>query len=83
MKYLPALMAVLTAAACTDDSEAHDHDPEEDAALFEQAHDENRLEPKSDGPDCSGVDCVASQSCRPSRSRIAQPKSSDSRMIDE
>ncbi len=35
------------------------------------------------GPDCSGVDWVDSHSWRRSWSQIAQPKSSDSRMIDE
>ncbi len=36
-------------AACTDD------DGDEDAALFEQAYDDNQVEPKADGTDCSGV----------------------------
>jgi peptidoglycan/xylan/chitin deacetylase (PgdA/CDA1 family) len=44
------LVAVLTAAACTD--RATDHD---DRELFEQAHEENLVEPKTDGTDCSGV----------------------------
>src|SRR5690349_18585061 len=35
------------------------------------------------GPDCKGVDCADSHSWRASESQITQPKSSDSRMIEE
>jgi hypothetical protein len=35
------------------------------------------------GPDCSGVDCADSHSWRPCASQRTQPKSSDSRMIEE
>jgi len=53
MKSLATLVALLaTTSACIDD-DAHDH--EEDAELFEAAYDENLIEPKTDGSDCSGV----------------------------
>jgi peptidoglycan-N-acetylglucosamine deacetylase len=50
MTKLATLVAVLTAAACTESDVDHD-----DTELFEQAHDENLIEPKTDGTECSGV----------------------------
>ena len=52
MKFLASLVAVLTTSACLAPSDDH---AEEDASLFEQAHEDNLLEPKTDGTDCSGV----------------------------
>jgi peptidoglycan-N-acetylglucosamine deacetylase len=53
MKLVATLLAVLASSACLDlaDDESHEHDD----ALFEQAHEENQLEPKADSTDCSGV----------------------------
>ena len=55
MKALATLVAVLATTGCMDFAGSDGHDESEDAALFEQAHDENLLEPKADGTDCSGV----------------------------
>ena len=53
MKLLATLVAVLAASACID---LPGEEPEEhDDSLFEQAHEENGMEPKADGSDCSGV----------------------------
>lgn len=51
MKLLASLVAVLTTTGCV----AADEDHADDALMFEQAHEENLLEPKADGSDCSGV----------------------------
>jgi peptidoglycan/xylan/chitin deacetylase (PgdA/CDA1 family) len=53
MKVLASLVAVLASSACIDRGD--DHDPGEDSDLFEQAHEDNLLEPKADASDCSGV----------------------------
>ncbi len=53
MNHLASLVAVLTISACIAPEDDHDH--EDDAALFEQAHEDNLLESKADGTDCSGV----------------------------
>jgi len=51
MKTLATLVAVLATTACTDGPDDHEHDDAEDAALMEQAHEENQLEGKADGTD--------------------------------
>jgi len=53
MKLLATLVAALSLTACIDLADDDQH--EDDNALFEQAHDENLVEPKADGSDCSGV----------------------------